>query len=71
MRMAIRYLTTFTYDTHVSESQNALRAKPASGGRQLLVNYSVTVDPAARIFSRRSTACIPMLTPRPGPAGIP
>jgi transglutaminase-like putative cysteine protease len=51
MRMAIRYLTTFTYDTHVSESQNALRAKPVSDGRQRLIDYSVTVDPAARIFS--------------------
>ena len=51
MRMAIRYLTTFTYDTQVSESQNALRAKPASDVRQRLIDYSVTVDPTARIFS--------------------
>lgn len=51
MRMTIRYLMTFTYDTHVSESQNALRAKPATDGRQRLIGYSVTVDPAARIFS--------------------
>jgi transglutaminase-like putative cysteine protease len=51
MRITIRYLTTFTYDTHVSESQNALRAKPASDGRQRLIDYSVTVDPKARIYS--------------------
>jgi transglutaminase-like putative cysteine protease len=45
MRMTIRYLTTFTYDTHVSESQNALRAKPASDERQRLLAYSVTAMP--------------------------
>ncbi|NNC93708.1 MAG: transglutaminase family protein, partial [Acidimicrobiia bacterium] len=51
MEIAIRYLTTFTYDTHVSESHNALRACPASTGTQQLVRYSVTVDPEARISS--------------------
>jgi transglutaminase-like putative cysteine protease len=51
MRMAIRYLTTYTYDTEVSESQNALRAKPITDDRQRLIDYSVTVDPTARIFS--------------------
>lgn len=51
MRMNIRYLTTFTYDTEVSESHNELRAKPADTRRQRLVDYSVTIDPMARLFS--------------------
>lgn len=51
MHLEIRYLTTFTYDTAVSESQNALRARPVSDGRQRLIKYSVTVDPPAQIVS--------------------
>jgi len=51
MRMAIRYLTTFTYDTAVSESQNALRARPVSDHRQQLREYYVSVDPTVRITS--------------------
>ena len=51
MEISIRYLTTFTYDTHVSESHNALRACPADDDVQRLVRYAVTVDPEARIAS--------------------
>ena len=51
MRMSIRYLTTFTYDAHVSESHNALRAKPTTDDRQTLLDYTVTVDPPARLYS--------------------
>ncbi len=53
MNIAIRYLTTFTYDAEVSESHNALRACPAATPTQRLVRYDVTVDPAARIVSYR------------------
>jgi transglutaminase-like putative cysteine protease len=53
MRVAIRYLTTYTYDTHVSESNNALRACPAEGPSQRLLRYAVRVDPEARIVSYR------------------
>ena len=51
MQMAIRYLTKFTYDVDVSESHNALRAKPATDHRQRLVSYSMTVDPPAIVRS--------------------
>lgn len=51
MRIAIRYLTTFTYDADVSESHNALRACPAQDPHQQLIRYGVQVDPAARIVS--------------------
>lgn len=51
MRIAIRYLTTFTYDGEVSESHNALRAKPTTDHRQQLVSYSVRIDPPAKVYS--------------------
>ncbi|NND04323.1 MAG: transglutaminase family protein [Acidimicrobiia bacterium] len=51
MRMTIRYLSTYTYDGVVSESQNALRAKPMTNARQTLLSYSVTVDPPALVYS--------------------
>ena len=51
MRMSIRYLTTFTYDAEVSESQNALRARPASNERQRLIEYGVRIDPPVRVLS--------------------
>jgi transglutaminase-like putative cysteine protease len=53
MHVAIRYLTTFTYDTEVSESHNALRACPAENGHQRLLRYDVEVDPEARMISYR------------------
>lgn len=53
MDIAIRYLTTFTYDTHVNESHNALRACPATTPTQELVRYNVTVDPETRVASHR------------------
>lgn len=53
MHLAIRYLTTFTYDAEVSESHNALRACPAQLPHQRLVRYGVQVDPEARIESYR------------------
>ena len=51
MRVSIRYLTTFTYDAEVSESQNALRARPASNERQNLIEYGVRIDPPVRVLS--------------------
>lgn len=51
MHIAIRYLTTFTYDTEVSESHNMLRARPADVAEQRLVRYQVQVDPEARVSS--------------------
>lgn len=49
MRFDIRYTTRFTYGGPVTESQNDLRACPASNDRQQVLHYRVTTSPAARI----------------------
>ncbi len=51
MRLDIRYRTTFTYDDHVRESHNELRACPATDDRQQLIAYRVTVSPSARALA--------------------
>lgn len=51
MRLDIRYVTRFRYAAAVSESQNELRACPATDHRQALVHYHVTTDPASRVAS--------------------
>ena len=51
MRLGIRYVTRFAYGGAVVESQNELRACPASDAHQHLVHYGVTTTPAARIAS--------------------
>jgi len=49
VRLDIRYLTRFRYTSPVTESQNELRAAPATDHRQSLVHYHVTTSPASRI----------------------
>ena len=51
MRLDIRYLTRFRYLQPVSESQNELRACPATDHRQAVVHYHVTTEPASRVAS--------------------
>ncbi len=51
MRLDIRYRTLFLYDHLVRESQNELRACPASDHRQQLLGYRVTVSPSARTLA--------------------
>lgn len=51
MRFDIRYTSRFDYDTPVSESQNELRACPASDDRQQVSHYRVVTRPSARVFS--------------------
>jgi transglutaminase-like putative cysteine protease len=51
VRLDIRYLTRFRYDAPVSESQNELRACPATDERQALVHYHVTTTPSSRVAS--------------------
>ena len=51
MRLDIRYATTFSYDAPVRESQNELRACPATDARQALVHYHVTTTPSSRVTS--------------------
>lgn len=51
MRLDIRYRTRFDYDESVVESQNELRACPASDAHQQVVHYRVTTTPASRVNS--------------------
>ncbi len=51
MRFDIRYRTTFTYDGLVRESQNELRACPATDDRQQLIGYRVMTNPSSRVSS--------------------
>jgi transglutaminase-like putative cysteine protease len=49
MRLDIRYVTRFDYGDTVVESQNELRACPASDAHQQVVHYRVTTNPASRV----------------------
>jgi len=51
VRLDIRYRTAFTYENLVRESQNELRACPASDEQQELIAYRVYVAPSARVYS--------------------
>lgn len=51
MRLDIRYRSVFAYTEDVSESHNELRACPATDEFQRLLEYRVTVDPSARVFT--------------------
>jgi transglutaminase-like putative cysteine protease len=51
VRLDIRYLTRFSYSQAVRESQNELRACPATDHRQQLLSYRVQTAPAARVLS--------------------
>jgi transglutaminase-like putative cysteine protease len=53
VRLDIRYVTRFRYAAPISESQNELRACPATDHRQALVHYHVLTDPASRVASYR------------------
>jgi transglutaminase-like putative cysteine protease len=51
MRLDIRYVTRFDYGSTVVESQNELRACPASDAHQQVVHYRVSTTPASRVAS--------------------
>ena len=51
MRLDICYRTRFAFDAPVRESQNEMRACPATDGRQQLLGYRITVEPSARMLS--------------------
>lgn len=51
MRLSIRYVTRFSYESMVRESANELRACPATDHRQQLRSYRVTTTPTARLLS--------------------
>jgi transglutaminase-like putative cysteine protease len=50
MRLDIRYETRFAYAQPVRESNNEVRACPATDDRQQLVSYRLTTKPAARVL---------------------
>jgi transglutaminase-like putative cysteine protease len=49
MNFAIRYLTSYSYDSEVIDNLNALRVKPAANGRQRCDEFSVRLDPEVRL----------------------
>ena len=49
MRFSIRYLTEYRYDAPVSDSQNALRMRPATTPTQSCEQFAVRIDPETRI----------------------
>jgi transglutaminase-like putative cysteine protease len=51
VRLDIRYVTRFDYGAAVVESQNELRACPASDEHQQVVHYRVTTSPTSRVSS--------------------
>ncbi|MEX0766933.1 MAG: transglutaminase family protein [Microthrixaceae bacterium] len=51
MRLDIRYRSVFAYTEDVSESHNELRACPLTDEYQRLLEYRVTIDPSARVYS--------------------
>jgi transglutaminase-like putative cysteine protease len=51
VRLDVRYRTAFAYSENTSESQNELRACPTTDATQRLLDYRVSVEPGARVFS--------------------
>ncbi len=49
MNFAIRYLTEYSYDGEVTDNLNALRVRPAASARQRVDEFSVRIDPEARL----------------------
>src|SRR5438270_5475213 len=49
MNYAIRYLTTYRYDSDVVDNLNALRVKPAANDRQRCDEFGVRLAPEARL----------------------
>lgn len=51
MEISLRYVTHFVYATPVWESHNSLRACPASGEGQTLLDYTLSVTPDVPVFT--------------------
>lgn len=49
MNFAIRYLTEYSYDAPVSDNLNALRVRPATTSTQRCDEFSLRLDPEARV----------------------
>ena len=51
MRLEIRYVNHFSYSEPARESHNLLRACPADDGHQRLIDFTLSIEPAARILT--------------------
>jgi transglutaminase-like putative cysteine protease len=49
MHFAIRYLTEYVYDAPVTDNLNALRVRPATTSGQRCEEFTVLIDPEARV----------------------
>src|SRR6478752_6075320 len=49
MHFAIRYVTEYRYDAPVSDNLNALRVRPATTSTQRCDEFSLRLDPEARV----------------------
>jgi transglutaminase-like putative cysteine protease len=49
MHFSIRYLTEYVYDVPVSDNLNALRVRPATTSSQRCDDFTVRIDPEARV----------------------
>jgi transglutaminase-like putative cysteine protease len=49
MHFAIRFLTEYVYDAPVSDNLNALRVRPATTSTQRCDEFTVRIDPEARV----------------------
>jgi transglutaminase-like putative cysteine protease len=49
MHFSIRYLTEYVYDAPVSDNLNALRVRPATTSTQRCDEFTVRIDPEARV----------------------
>lgn len=51
MQISLRYVTHFVYSTPVWESHNSLRACPAHGNGQNLLEYDLAIQPDVAVFT--------------------
>ena len=61
MDISLRYVTHFRYATPVWESHNSLRACPADGDGQALLEYGVEITPNVPAYSL-ATIGIPVVS---------
>ena len=68
MHFAIRYLTKYDYDAEVVDNLNSLRVRPAANSRQRVDEFSVRVNPEARLHRHADyfgTEVVEFEVPRP------
>ena len=56
MHFSIRFLTEYVYDAPVTDNLNALRVRPATTSSQRCDEFTVRIDPEARVGATRTTS---------------